>query len=155
MITKTDAALVEEAYREIHDRLWRSLLAFTGNPEVASDAEAEAFSQVLRRGDQVHDIVRWVWRAAFRIAAGMLQAERRHASTLQSPSRCEESELSGLKELLSGLSIQQQACVVLRHVADYDTRTIAGLLRTTPTVVRVQLHRAHSKLRSRLEGMDE
>src|SRR4030095_4459457 len=69
-ISRTDR--IERLYRERGDRIWRGLLAFAGDPEVASDAVAEAFAQVLRRGDEVRDPERWVWRAAFRIAAGAL-----------------------------------------------------------------------------------
>src|SRR5262245_53877935 len=65
---------VEAAYRAVHPRLWRALLAFTGDAELASDAESEAFAQVLRRGDAVDDVAAWVWRSAFRIAAGLLAA---------------------------------------------------------------------------------
>jgi len=38
------------------------------DPEVASDAVAEAFAQLIRRGDEVRDPRAWVWRSAFRIA---------------------------------------------------------------------------------------
>lgn len=60
-----------------HARLWRSLLAHTGDPDVASDAAAEAFAQAVRRGEAVRDPAAWVWRAAFRIAAGQLAVRRR------------------------------------------------------------------------------
>ncbi|MEA2579143.1 MAG: aromatic-L-amino-acid/L-tryptophan decarboxylase [Actinomycetota bacterium] len=53
------------------------LLGYTGDPEVASEAQAEAFAQLLRRGAEVRDPERWVWKAAFKIAAGELKAGRR------------------------------------------------------------------------------
>ena len=68
---------LERVYREEGDRLWRAVLAFAGDPEVASDAVAEAFAQALRRGEAIRNPKRWVWRAAFRIAAGELAARRR------------------------------------------------------------------------------
>ena len=37
----------EDVYRAESDRLWRSMLLFTGNAEAASDAVAEAFTQAL------------------------------------------------------------------------------------------------------------
>ena len=52
-VSRTDR--IERLYRERGDRIWRGLLAFAGDPEVASDAVAEAFAQVLRRGDEVLD----------------------------------------------------------------------------------------------------
>ena len=63
-----DQDRVEAVYRSVHPRLWRSLLSYTGDAELASDAVAEAFAQVLRRGDAVDDVAAWVWRSAFRIA---------------------------------------------------------------------------------------
>ena len=68
---------IERLYREHGSRMWRALLAFAGDPEVASDAVAEAFAQALRRGSEIRDPERWVWRAAFRIAAGALKERRR------------------------------------------------------------------------------
>lgn len=65
---------LERLYREDGARLWRALLAFSGDREVASDAVAEAFAQALGRGDAIRQPDRWVWRAAFRIAAGELEA---------------------------------------------------------------------------------
>lgn len=68
---------IEAVYRAQHERLWRALLSYSGDPDVESDAEAEAFAQVLRRGDAVDDPAAWVWTAAFKIAGGMLQTRRR------------------------------------------------------------------------------
>ena len=59
---------VERSFRAQSERLWRALLLFSGDPEVASDALSEAFAQALRRGSAIRDVDRWVWRAAFRIA---------------------------------------------------------------------------------------
>ncbi|HJS26677.1 MAG TPA: hypothetical protein VJ913_06090, partial [Actinomycetota bacterium] len=61
--------------------MWRAVLAFAGDPEVASDAVAEAFAQVLRRGEDVRDPEGWVWRAAFRIASGELKERRKRPVT--------------------------------------------------------------------------
>lgn len=72
---------IERLYRERGDRMWRAVLAFAGDPEVASDAVAEAFAQVLRRGHEVRDPERWLWRAVFRIAAGELKDRGRRAMT--------------------------------------------------------------------------
>ena len=56
--------------------MWRSILLFGGDPDVASDAVAEAFAQLIRRGPLVDDAAAWVTRAAFRIAAGELKERR-------------------------------------------------------------------------------
>jgi RNA polymerase sigma-70 factor (ECF subfamily) len=141
---------VEAAYRRTHERLWRSLLAFGRDPELASDAEAEAFAQALRRGDAVDDVERWVWRAAFRIAAGMLAARRREPDGPAIEHVLDASTVEFLS-LLGGLSDQQRSCVVLRYVGGLMPTEIADVLGTTSGSVRVQLHRAHAALRSDLE----
>ena len=64
---------LESLYREQGARMWRSVLAFAGDPEVASDAVAEGFAQALRRGHKIRDPERWLWRSIFRIAAGELK----------------------------------------------------------------------------------
>jgi RNA polymerase sigma-70 factor (ECF subfamily) len=143
-----DRDRVEAVYRSVHPRLWRSLLAYTGDAELASDAEAEAFAQVLRRGDAVDDVEAWVWRSAFRIASGLLAASSRSAElgpvSGSMPSTGSVAEFLGL---LEDLSPQQRACVALRYVGEYTSPEIGELLGTSAGTVRVQLNRAHAALR--------
>lgn len=147
---------VEDAYRRIHDRLWHALLAFTGDPHLASDAEAEAFSQAIRRGDVLEDVDAWVWSSAFRIAGGLLQDRIRidgHGTALDGLAS-EDVSLVEFVSQLSDLSPQQRAVVVLRYVGGFRPAEIAELLHSTPGSVRVQLHRAHAQLRVALESSD-
>lgn len=141
---------VEAAYRAIHPRLWRALLSFTGDADLASDAESEAFAQAIRRGDDIEDVQAWVWRSSFKIAAGMLA--RRPASR-QPPVEehsIDPAPLSEFLALLDGLSTQQRAITSLRYVGGFTPTEIAELLDTSPGAVRVQLHRAHTTLRATL-----
>jgi DNA-directed RNA polymerase specialized sigma24 family protein len=144
----SDQGRVETVYRSVHPRLWRSLLSYTGDAELASDAEAEAFAQVLRRGEAVDDVAAWVWRSAFRIAAGLLAARSRpndlRSAEGSTPPTSSVVEFLGL---LADLSPQQRACVALRYVGEYTSPEIGELLGTSAGTVRVQLHRAHDALR--------
>ena len=139
---------VEAVYRSVHVRLWRSLLSYTGDADVASDAESEAFAQVLRRGDAVDDVGAWVWRSAFRIAAGLL-ADRSDSTcpTGRDGSTTVDGSIAEFLGLLAGLSAQQRACVALRYVGEYTSVEIAEILGTSAGTVRVQLNRAHATLR--------
>lgn len=153
---------LEDLYRTEHQRLWRSLVAFCGDTDVAAEAEAEAFSQLVHRGDEVRDPQAWLWRSAFRIAGGLL-AERssrsRHLSPLESidyggnssTGAVVDHSLAEFLDLLQTLSEQQRAVVVLRYAGGLGPADIAELLGTSPGTIRVQLHRAHHHLR---EGMD-
>jgi|GEM_PF-5206314 len=64
---------IESFYRSEHSKLWRSLLAFSGDPEIASDAVAEVFVQAINRGKAIKDLKAWVWRSAYKIASGLLK----------------------------------------------------------------------------------
>jgi RNA polymerase sigma-70 factor, ECF subfamily len=141
------AGVVERLYREQGDRLWRALLAYAADPDVASDAEAEAFAQLLRRGDEVRDPERWVWRAAFRIAAGQLKSTPGPSSLL--PEGAYELELppTDVIQALRELSPRQRSVVVLHYVADRTVADVAAILGMTTGSVKVHLSRGRKRLR--------
>ena len=145
------AGEVERLYREQGDRMWRAVLAFAGDGEIASDAVAEAFAQALRRGDAIRDPARWVWRSAFRIAAGMLK-ERRSIEPEQDVGVSYEMDLPAreLVDALRRLSPRQRASVVLHHAAGYPVREVAAILGSTPAAVKVHLKRGRDRLRKTL-----
>ncbi len=145
----------EASYRRIHDRLWRSLFAYSGDAEIASDAESEAFSQALRREDKIADVDAWVWKASFQIAAGLLKKRTDVAVSVASVPESGVFDRSTLEFLsqLQDLSDQQRLIVALRYVANYRPAEIADLIESTPGSVRVQLHRAHDQLRTSLGGL--
>ena len=84
METVPDEGLTR-VWREQAPRLWRALVAFTDEPAVASDALGEAFAQAVARGSELHAPERWVWTAAFRIAAGELNERGRHTPETDRP----------------------------------------------------------------------
>jgi RNA polymerase sigma-70 factor (ECF subfamily) len=150
---------LERIYRERGDRMWRSLLAFSGDPDVASDAVAEAFAQALRRGGAIREPERWVWRAAFRIAAGELKERGRFDPRGEHPGHDRgyvlEEPARELIAALRQLSPKQRAAVVLHHAAGYPLRDVAAILGSTQGAVKVHLSRARSRLRDLLSEEDE
>ena len=141
-----DQDRVEAVYRSVHPRLWRSLLAYTGDAELASDAEAEAFAQVLRRGDPSTMSRRGVGvvRPALpRVSWRPGRARRMRPAYGSMPSTGSVAEFLGL---LAELSSQQRACVafVRRRIHVIGDRRAVG---TSAGTVRVQLNRAHAALR--------
>jgi RNA polymerase sigma-70 factor, ECF subfamily len=142
---------LELLYRERGARMWRALFAYAGDREVASDAVAEAFCQALGRGGAVRDPERWIWRTAFRIAAGDL-ANRRRTSWEPPEEAYEMEEPAGdLVAALQRLSEKQRAAIVLCHVGGYRAGDIAALVDSTPAAVRVHLMRARRRLRQLLK----
>jgi len=143
-------------YQDEGSRLWRAVFAYGGDAEIANDAVAEAFAQCIRRGDAVRDPRAWVWRSAFRIAAGELK-ERRRDQTLGTEDRPGEipDAVGDLMNLIAGLPRQQRAALVLRHYAGYDTREVARIIGTSQATVRVHLSRGRRRLRELMEDTDD
>jgi RNA polymerase sigma factor (sigma-70 family) len=145
----------EQVYRDEGGRLWRSLLLFTGNAEAASDAVAEAFTQALGRWDRIRDPRAWVWKAAYRIAAGEL-ARRRTLTELPDDLAMEAPEsVRDVIRALAQLSRRQREAVVLHLYAGYRLVEIATMTSTTPAAVAVHLYRARRRLATLLEVEDD
>ncbi len=150
--TKADlsrAGAVERLYREQGDRIWRALLAYAGDPEIASDAESEAFAQLIRRGEDVRDPERWVWRAAFRIAAGDLKRGRPAPLMAEGAYELELPSIE-LANALRELPARQRSAVVLHYVADLPVREVASILGVTTGSIKVHLSRGRQRLRELL-----
>ena len=155
--TDAPAERVRAAYVAVHAPLWRAVLAYSGSADVADEAVAEAFAQLLRRGDGVDDPAAWAWRSAFRIAAGELQRRRLAGSSDEVPDvgvSLPEPAVD-LIAALRHLTDQQRACIVLCDLAGHDAPNAARLLGTTAATVRVQLMRSRRRLRELLEESDD
>jgi RNA polymerase sigma-70 factor (ECF subfamily) len=145
---------IERLYREEGRKLWWALLAYAGDREVASDAVAEAFAQALARGDAIADPRAWVWRTAFRVAAGELQRRRRidpELPDLPDPSQPQAYELVSILRELPG---KQRAAIVMRYYADRPVSDVAAALGVSQATARVHLHRGRRRLKRLLEDSD-
>ncbi len=157
---------VQAAYRAGGARLWRAIVAWSGSPDVADEAVAEAFAQLLRRGDDVRDPEAWAWRAAFRLAAGDLQRRRAEAvrriddgtgeaaERIAAPADRLPGEALDLVAALAQLPDQQRRCVALVDIAGHTAPSAAAVLGTTAATVRVQLMRGRRRLRALLPDHD-
>jgi RNA polymerase sigma-70 factor (ECF subfamily) len=154
-LTATRAGELERLYRQQGDRMWRALLAFSGDPEVARDAVAEAFAQALRRGASIRSPERWLWRSAYAIARGELGARSRLGAAWADVGYEMEDPAVELIRALAQLSVRQRAAVVLHHAADYPVKEVARILGTSATAVRVHLTRGRRRLRVLLEERDD
>jgi RNA polymerase sigma factor (sigma-70 family) len=146
---------IEAVYRDQADRLWRSVFAFAGDADVASDAVAEAFAQAIRRGSGVRDVAAWTWRAAFRIASGALKDRRAAGVSLTSAEHLDRYADPDLLKALRSLSDAQRAAVVLFYYEDLPVRDIASRLGTNSLAVRANLSRGRKRLRQLLGDDDE
>ena len=151
-------ALVDEfdrLYRRDGARMWRALAAYSGSREVAQDAVSEAFAQAIARGSAIRSPQRWVWKAAYRIAAGELQRRRAQSSLTFEPVIEEAEPAWEILAALGRLSPEQRAAVVLHYYAGYPAREIARITESTPGAVWMCLSRGRRRLRRILEDADD
>jgi RNA polymerase sigma-70 factor (ECF subfamily) len=149
--TDTNAELIEGLYRAEGAKLERALVLFAGDREVARDAAQETFAQALRAGERLRDPRAWVWRSAFRIAAGELAARRLGSAPLTEGIYEMPEPLIDVVRALDRLSPNQRASVILHHYAGYSTREVARIIGSTPAAVTVHLAVGRRRLRDQLE----
>ncbi len=157
---RREPGYMERVYMQESQPLWRALLMFTGNAEVASDSMSEAFAQAIARGESIRDVRAWVWAAGFKIARG----EMRGADTLSGeieamadldPSADHRDDVIAVLTAMQVLPLSQRAAVILHHFAGYSLSEVAKMLGTSRSAVGVHLFRGRSKLRGQLEERDE
>jgi RNA polymerase sigma-70 factor (ECF subfamily) len=151
LVISTTAATVEALYRTDAERLWRAVFAFCADPDIASDSVAEAYAQLMRRGESVRDAQAWTWRTAFVLARGALKGR----SQAPMPLAPDEAHLDryGDPDLLAALArlpAGQRAALVLFYYADLPVSEIASRLGSNSLVVRASLSRGRRRLRSLL-----
>lgn len=156
-VTKASATVpttseIEAVYRQHGTRLWRAVFAYAQDRHVADDAVAEAFAQALRRGGTIRSPEKWVWRAAFRIAAGRLQERRRSVPLMEVQSVRNPEPAWELLASLRELPERQRACLVLYYYGGYSTAEVSRMVRSSPAAVRMQLTRGRRRLQRLLEG---
>ena len=141
---------LESVFRIEAPRMWRALLAFTGDGEVASDAVAEAFAQAIRRGDAIRSAERWVWKAAYRIAAGELKDRSGYDYRIADVPVEPTEPAWELRRALSECSPSQRAALVLTYYGGYRAAEVARMIGSTPAAVRVHLVRGRRRMRQLL-----
>lgn len=138
---------VEALYRADGDRLWRAIYAFAGDPEVASDAVAEAFAQVLRRGDAITNPQAWVWKAGFRLAAGELKKRGSTTPHLPDVGYLDHEVDIALIDALAQLPPRQRVALVLFYYVDAPVREVARRTGMSQLAVRANLSRGRKRLK--------
>jgi len=151
----SDAGALDLVYREQAPRMWRALTAYAGSREVAEDAVAEAFAQALARGEDLWAPERWVWKAAYRIAAGELQRRATNFPSVVDNPVIPAEPAWEVRAALAQLSPMQRSAVVLHHYAGYPAREVARIVGSTPAAVWVHLSRGRRRLREILEESNE
>ena len=113
---------------------------------LADDVVAEAFAQAGRMISAIRDLRAWLFRTAFRIAAGELA--RVHDEPLdghESSAPADDLDLE-LRDMASRLNVAQRRAFVLRELLGLSTAETAKLVGSSEVAVRVHLHAARRRL---------
>ena len=145
---------LDRVFREQTPRMYRALTAFAGNGDVAQEAVAEAFAQAVGRGAAIRSPERWVWKAAYQIAAGELKRRGSVTGLVDDPPITDHEPAWELRTALRCLPTQQRAALVLHYYAGYRAADISRITGSTPGAVWMSLSRGRRRLREMLEGVD-
>jgi len=102
----------------------------------------------------VNDPVRWITRAAYRIAAGELKRRRTIDYRIVDAAREPELPDPELAAALARLSPKQRAAVILHFRDGYTLKEVAETIGSTTAAVGVHLDRAKTRLRELLGDDD-
>jgi RNA polymerase sigma-70 factor (ECF subfamily) len=168
-------ALIRATYADVY-KLARRMLA---DPEEAADATQEVFVRVMRsvvgfRGEASFGT--WLHRVTVNVCLTMLRKRSRNREAGMVAGRtpfalpddqmaiaggdatpADRAETADLvrrsEQALATLGEEARTVVVLRDIEGLSTKEVADLLGVTENVVKVRLHRAHTKLRELVLGV--
>lgn len=146
----------EEWYRASYARLSTSVLALTGDRDIASEVTDEAFARAWRHWRRVSEMESpggWVYRVALNLVrsrARRRRVERRALARLTTPAAV-GAPAGEVWALVRELPERQRQAVVLRYVGDLDEREIATVMGVTRGTVASTLFDARRRLAALLD----
>ena len=133
-------------WREAGPAIWRAVLVYAGGRRaIADDAVAEAFARAIERSDSILEPVPYLYKVAFRIAAGDL---KRSGTVAEAEDRAiaDDVEDQDMLRALMRLSPAQRGAIYLHYRADLPVREVASMLGTSNAAVKVHLMRGRRRL---------
>lgn len=150
VLVEPHKAEVERVFRTEAPKMWRAMLAFGGDPDVASDAVAEAFAQAIARGAEVRSASAWIWRTCYLVARRELRA-RPTSGTVRDVAVDLPEPVRDIVVAMRELSPNQRIAVLMHDYADRTTAEVAAALGIAAPTVRVHLVNGRRRLRRHLE----
>jgi RNA polymerase sigma-70 factor (ECF subfamily) len=159
---------LEVLFRAHHGRVFRTAQRITGSAADAEDVLQTVFLRLVK-GHETYDLSlnpeAYLSRAAINASFDLLRNRVRAKSvglddidseSLASRSRSPEAEHADrelqtlVRQAVARLGKTAGEMFALRYYEGYDNQQIAGLLKTSPLVVGVVLHRARTRLRKEI-----
>ena len=160
---------VETTFRDHHSALYRYLVHFTGEPELAADAAQDAFAKLVAERPPPAQPKAWI----FRVGTNLVHEEGRRRmrrtrlvsgapphATVGDPPRPPDRQLemheamARIRPALTTLSERDRTVLLMRHEG-FRHREIAEAIGTTTGSVGTMIARALDKLTTALERDEE
>lgn len=143
----------EDFYEREHDGVFRAVLAFCGDREVARDATQEGFARAYGRWRRLRT---QAWAAGWVMTTAMNHSRRALrsrpgpiAERLAAPGP--NADRVDLSRALLLLPEKQRQAFILFHIGDHPIATVAELMGVSDGAVKTHLDRARKNLRAPLE----
>src|SRR4051812_917036 len=151
-------------YAELRPSMGRALVAWCGDPSIASEALDEAFVRAIERWDHVRAMdepTGWVWRTATNVARRRMRRQglegralRRHSSGGRSEDAGPTGDDVELPRALLTLTERQRTAIVLHYTAARPVREVALLMGIAEGTVGATPPQARARLAAELAPAD-
>lgn len=168
LVTNQPASELETLFQAHHGRVFRTAQRITGSAADAEDVLQTVFLRLVKNQadyDWSHNPEAYLSRAAINASLDLLRSRTRAravgledagvdsiASSFRSPEAVHaDRELQTLvRQAVARLGKTAGEMFVLRYYEGFDNKEVASLMKTSPLVVGVVLHRARTKLRKEI-----
>ncbi len=154
-------------YDRHRQRVYRTALAVTMDPEVAADVLQETFLRLHRFADRVdagRPLEPWLYRVTVNLAYSEMKRRRRWLRFLEEmkarlvgehwpgPQKLieQDEEVRRVREAVASLPLAQRVVVVLYYLNELSLQEIAHVLEVPEGTVKSRLHYARRALRQKL-----
>jgi RNA polymerase sigma-70 factor (ECF subfamily) len=156
---------LEQIFLEHKDLVFRAAYRVTGNASDAEDVLQSVFLRLVRleKFPEIANLPGYLHRSAVNASLDLLRAKKETSSLDENPDQSEaastdhgphSAELRDwLRHALARLNPRWAEMFVLRFIEDYSNREIAGIMKTSPAVVAVVLHRTRTQLKKDFKGL--
>lgn len=173
-ITQTDMAAMsrntitpglEQIFLQHKDLVFRAAYRVTGNASDAEDVLQTVFLRLVRleKFPEIANLPGYLHRSAVNASLDLLRGKKEASSLDENPDQPEialtdhgphSAELRDwLRQALARINPRWAEMFVLRFIEDYSNREIAVLMKTSPAVVAVVLHRTRALLKKDFKGL--
>lgn len=158
---------LEETFHRHKDMVFRAAYRITGNSGDAEDVLQTVFLRLIRHEalPEIRNLAAYLHRSAVNASLDILRGKK-EARTLSLDEETNQAEAASanaaqssaeirewLRQALARLNPRWAEMFVLRFIEDYSNREIAGMMKTSPAVVAVVLHRTRAQLKRDFKAM--